>query len=60
MTVMEHPHTPLSSPAEAGEPVRRGFSVQSLTSLEYWIVRLVRHPPSSFRARATRAPEWRR
>ena len=26
---------PLSSPAHAGDPVRRGFSVQSLTSLEY-------------------------
>jgi hypothetical protein len=29
----------LSSPARAGDPVRRGFSVRSLTSLEYWIVR---------------------
>jgi hypothetical protein len=29
----------LSSPAHAGDPVRRSFSVLSLTSLEYWIVR---------------------
>jgi hypothetical protein len=28
-----------SSPAHAGDPVRRGFSVQTLLSLEYWIVR---------------------
>jgi hypothetical protein len=27
----------LSFPAHAGNPVRRDFSVQSLTSLEYWI-----------------------
>ena len=30
----------LSSPAKAGDPVRRGFSAQSLTSLEYWFTRL--------------------
>ena len=29
----------LSSPAKAGDPVRRGFSVLSLTSLEYWVAR---------------------
>jgi hypothetical protein len=29
----------LSSPAKAGDPVRRGFSVQSPTPLEYWITR---------------------
>jgi hypothetical protein len=29
-----------SSPAHAGDPVRRGFSVQSLAFLEYWIARL--------------------
>jgi hypothetical protein len=29
----------LSSPAKAGDPVRRGFSVLSLTSLEYWVTR---------------------
>jgi hypothetical protein len=28
---------PLSSPAHAGDPVRRGFSIRSLTSLEYWV-----------------------
>ena len=28
-----------SSSAKAGDPVRRGLSVQSLTSLEYWITR---------------------
>ena len=30
-------HTQLSSPAKAGDPVRRGSSVQSPLSLEYWI-----------------------
>jgi hypothetical protein len=30
----------LSSPAKAADPVRRGFSIQSLTSLEYWVIRL--------------------
>ncbi len=29
----------LSSPAKAGDPVRRGSSIQSLTSLEYWVAR---------------------
>src|SRR5438477_9525391 len=29
----------LSSSAHAGDPVRRGFSVQSLASLEYWVAR---------------------
>ena len=28
-----------SSPAKAGDPVRRGFSALSLASLEYWIAR---------------------
>ena len=30
---------PLSAviPAKAGDPVRRGLSVQSLLSLEYWV-----------------------
>jgi hypothetical protein len=40
MTLTELPHTLLSCPAKAGHPVRRGFSVLSLTSLEYWITRL--------------------
>jgi len=31
---------PLSCPAQAGHPVRRGSSAQSLLSLEYWIARL--------------------
>jgi hypothetical protein len=39
MTWMARCHTMLSSPAKAGDPVRRGFSVLSSTSLEYWIVR---------------------
>src|SRR6187431_481399 len=34
--------SPLSSSAKAEAPVRRGFSLQSLTSLEYWIARLNR------------------
>jgi hypothetical protein len=29
----------LSSPAKAGDPVRRGLSAQSQTSLEYWVTR---------------------
>ena len=33
------PNLHSSSPAKAGDPVRRGFSIQSLTSLEYWITR---------------------
>ena len=32
-------HTRLVVPREGGDPVRRGFSIQSLTSLEYWITR---------------------
>ena len=32
----------LSYPVQAGYPVRRGLSVQSLTSLEYWITRSAR------------------
>ena len=30
---------PSSCPAKAGHPVRRGFSFQSLLSLEYWVYR---------------------
>jgi hypothetical protein len=30
---------PLSSHADAGDPVRRGFSAQSPLPLEYWIAR---------------------
>jgi hypothetical protein len=33
-------HTQPSCPAHAGHPVRRGFSIPSLTSLEYWITRM--------------------
>jgi hypothetical protein len=33
---MEPLHTQLSSPANAGDPVRRDFSIQSSASLEYW------------------------
>src|SRR5260370_19481299 len=29
----------LSSPAQAGDPVRRGLSAQASTPLEYWITR---------------------
>jgi len=32
--------TRLSYPAHAGYPVRRGFSIQSLAPLEYWITRM--------------------
>ena len=32
--------TTSSFPAKAGDPVRCGFSVQSLLSLEYWVTRL--------------------
>jgi hypothetical protein len=27
-------------PREGGDPVRRGFSIQSRLSLEYWVTRL--------------------
>ena len=38
---VKHPRIPPpSSPAKAGDPVRRGFSIQSLTSLGYWVTRL--------------------
>jgi hypothetical protein len=33
------PHNSSSYPAKAGYPVRRGLSIPSLTSLEYWIAR---------------------
>jgi len=33
------PHTPPSSPAHAGDPVRCAFSIRSPTSLEYWVTR---------------------
>jgi len=40
--------SPLSSSAKAGDPVRRGFSIQALTSLEYRIARLNRATASEF------------
>src|SRR4051812_8701416 len=40
MTPIAFPHTTLSSPAKAGDPVRRGSSALSLLSLEYWVTRL--------------------
>ena len=42
MTGIERPHTPLSSSAKAEDPVRRGLSVLSSASLEYWIRSAVR------------------
>src|SRR5207302_3854447 len=39
MTWMVRWHTQVSSPAKAGDPVRRGFSFLSSVSLGYWIVR---------------------
>src|SRR5262249_61860792 len=39
MTWRASPNTTLSSPAKAGDPVRRGLSIQSSTSLEYWVAR---------------------
>jgi hypothetical protein len=36
----KHPNPLLSSPAKAGDPVRRSFSIQALPSLEYWVTRL--------------------
>ena len=33
------PSIPMSSPAKAGDPVRRGLSIQSQPPLEYWIAR---------------------
>ena len=40
MTMKYRSATRSSYPAKAGYPVRRGLSIQSLASLEYWIVRL--------------------
>ena len=40
-------------PRAGGDPVRRGFSVQSLPSLEYWIVR----PSAQLRTRRTMTTE---
>jgi hypothetical protein len=37
--LLKRPGPVSSCPAKAGHPVRRGFSIQSLRSLEYWIVR---------------------
>ena len=37
MTRKERAKFSVSSPANAGDPVRRGFSAQALTALEYWI-----------------------
>jgi hypothetical protein len=37
--VTAHPHISSSCSAKAGHPVRRDFTVQSLTPLEYWITR---------------------
>ena len=51
---MEHPHTPLSSSAKAEDPVRRGLSVLSSASLEYWIVR----PSAQSRTRRTMTTEY--
>jgi hypothetical protein len=39
-----------SSPAKAGDPVRRGLSAQSLASLEYWVARSSRAMTSEFLA----------
>src|SRR5262245_1936380 len=41
-------------PRESGDPVRRGFSVQSLLSLEYWVVR----PSAQLRTRRTMTTEY--
>ena len=45
----------VSYPAHAGYPVRRGLSIQSLTPLEYWIVR----PSAQLRTRRTMTPNVR-
>jgi hypothetical protein len=39
MTWLVWPKTMLSSPAKAGDPVRRSLSVYSFASLEYWVAR---------------------
>jgi hypothetical protein len=46
-------HQRLSFPAKAGNPVRRGFSVQSLLPLEYWVARSRLRP--GFAGQASRA-----
>jgi hypothetical protein len=38
-TDREQPHRRWSSPAKAGDPVRRGLSAHALAPLEYWIAR---------------------
>ena len=43
-----------SYPAQAGYPVRRGFSVQSLLSLEYWVTR----PSAQLRTRRVTTTEY--
>ena len=48
MTWMVQLHRQLSSSAKAGDPVRRGFSVLSSASLEYWVAR---RPKPSLRAK---------
>jgi hypothetical protein len=52
------PHNHSSSPAKAGDPVRRGFPVQSSASLGYWVAQ---HPKPSLRATGSRecAPDNR-
>ena len=45
-------HAKPSCSAKAGHPVRRGLSIQSLPSLEYWIVR----PCAQLRTRRTMTP----
>src|ERR1700730_3503428 len=44
----------LSSPAHAGDPVRRGFTAQALTSLEYWIARSSRAMTAGERGESNR------
>jgi hypothetical protein len=46
------PHPRPSYPAQAGYPVRRGLSVQSLTPLEYWVARSSRAMTSESVARS--------
>src|SRR5262245_64977082 len=43
----------LSSPAKAGDPVRRGLSSQSLASLEYWVARSSRAMTAEYDGRHT-------
>jgi hypothetical protein len=60
MTRQERATFSASSPANARRPVRCGFSVLSLTSLEYWIARSPATPTAFVRRRTSAVKRLRR